>query len=63
MYMFDLNLRPILWAILVPTQIKHVHSCESYQQATHQKHDQCRGESPSGCWPEGAGVWIQSHNQ
>ena len=26
MYMFDLNRWPIIWAIVVPNQIKHVHS-------------------------------------
>ena len=29
-------------------QIKHAHSCESYQQATPQKYDQRGHESPSG---------------
>ena len=39
MYRFDLNWRPIRWAILVPIQIKHVHSSVSYQQATHHKYN------------------------
>ena len=45
MYMFDLNRRPILWAIIKPIQIKHVHSSVSYQQATGQKNNQQGHES------------------
>ena len=44
--MFDLNWRPILWAIVVPIQIKH--SSVAYQQATHQKYNWRGHESPSG---------------
>ena len=51
MFMFDLNQRPILWAIVVPIQIKHVHSSLSYQQATHRKYDRRGQESPSGYCP------------
>ena len=49
--MFDLNRWPILWAIVAPIQIKHVHSSVAYQQATHQKYDQHARESPSGYGP------------
>ena len=49
--MFDLNRQPILWAIVVPIQIKHVHSSVIYQQATYQKYDQRGHESPSGYGP------------
>ena len=49
--MFDLNLRLILWAIVVPIQIKHVHSGVSYQQVTHKKYDRLGHESPSGYGP------------
>ena len=44
MYMFDLNWQPILWAIVVPIQIKDV----LYQQAIHQKYDRNGDETPSG---------------
>ena len=37
--MFDMNRRPILWAILAPIQIKHVHSSVSYRKATLHKYD------------------------
>ena len=46
MYMFGLNRRPILWAIVVPIQVKHVHSSVSYQQGTHHKYKRCGHESP-----------------
>ena len=42
--MFDLNWQPILWAMVVPIQIKHVQCSVSYQQAT----DRHGHESPSG---------------
>ena len=45
MYLFDLNRRPILWAIVSLIQINHV------QQATHQKYDWPGRESPSGYGP------------
>ena len=48
MYMFDLNQRPILGAIVGPIQIKHVPFSVSYQQATHQRYDRRGRESPSG---------------
>ena len=51
MHMFNLNRRPILWAIVVPIQIKHVYSSVSYQQANHQKYDRRGHESPSRVWP------------
>ena len=44
--MFDLNRRPILWAIVAPIQIKVVQSSLSYQQATYQKYDRRGQESP-----------------
>ena len=53
--MFDLNRRPILWAIVAPIQIKVVHSSLSYQQATYQKYDRRGQESPSGYGPL---IWI-----
>ena len=49
--MFNMNRRynrPIVAPIVVPIQMKHVHSCESYQQATHPKYDLRGRESPSG---------------
>ena len=49
--MFDLNRRPILWAIVAPIQIKVVHSSLSYQQATYQTYDRRSQESPSGYCP------------
>ena len=49
--MFDLNRRPILWAIVALIQIKVVHSSLSYQQATYQKYDRHGQESPSGYGP------------
>ena len=58
MYMFDLNRRPILWAIVVPIQIKHVHYSVSYQQATYQKYNRCDHESPSGYGPLGHDLSI-----
>ena len=51
MYLFDLNLRLILWAIVLPIHIKHVHSSMSYIQATHKKYDRGGHESPSGYGP------------
>ena len=56
--MFDLNRRPILWAIGAPIQIRHVHSSVSYQQATHPKYDQHGLESPSGYGPLGSGILV-----
>ena len=47
MYMFDLNWRLILWAIIAPIQIKHLCSRVSYQQATHHEYVQRDQESPS----------------
>ena len=44
--MVDLNQRPILWAIIMPIQIKHVHYSMSYQRAIHQKYDRRGHESP-----------------
>ena len=49
--MFDLNKRSILWLIVAPIQIKHIHSSVSYQQAIHQKYDRCGDELPSGYGP------------
>ena len=49
--MFDLNQRPILWPIIVPIQIKHVHYSMSYQQAIHKEYDHHGHESPSGYGP------------
>ena len=49
--MFDVNRRPILWAILLPIQIKHVHSSISYQQAIYQRYNLRGCESPSGYVP------------
>ena len=56
--MFDLNWRPILWAIVGPIQIKHVLSSLSYQQATLQKYDWSGHELPSGYGPLGNGLDI-----
>ena len=53
MYMFDLNQRPILWAIVAPIQIKHVHSSVSYQQAINPIYDRHVYELPSGYGPLG----------
>ena len=53
MYRFDLNQRPILWAIIALIQINLVHSSVSYQQATYQKYDRHAHESPSGYGPLG----------
>ena len=39
---------PIVAPIVPPIQIKHVHSCVSYQWVTSQKYDQCGCETPSG---------------
>ena len=49
--MFDLNRRPILWAIVAQIQIKVVHSSLSYQQETYQKYNRHGQESPSGYGP------------
>ena len=54
MYMFDLNRRydlPIVLPIVVPIQIKHVHSSVSYHWAIYQKYDRRGHESPSGYGP------------
>ena len=56
--MFDLNRRPILWAIVVLIQIKHVHYSVSYQQATYRKNDRRDHESPSGYGPLGLDLSI-----
>ena len=51
MYMVILNQWLILWAIVVPIQIKLVHYIVSYQQATHHTYDRRGYESPSGYGP------------
>ena len=50
--MFDLNRRynrpivaPTVLPIVAPIQIKHVHSCVSYQHVTYQKYDRRGHES------------------
>ena len=55
MYMFDMNrqyTRPIVALTVVPIvppiEIKHVHSCVSYQRVTYQKYNRRGHESPSG---------------
>ena len=53
MYMFDMNLRLILWPIVAPIDIKHVHSSVSYQQASFQIYDRCGEELRSGYGPLG----------
>ena len=53
MYMFDLNRPPILWAILVPIQIKPEYSNISYQQAIYQRYNRRGCESPSVYGPLG----------
>ena len=51
MYMFDLGWRynrQYNWPIVLPINIKHVHSSVSYQWAIYQKYDRRGCESPSG---------------
>ena len=61
--MFDLNRWPILWPIVAPIQIKHIHSSISYQQATHQKYDRCGDELPSGYGPLNSDLILEGLGQ
>ena len=61
--MFDLNRWPILWPIVAPIQIKHIHSSVSYQQATHQKYDRCCDELPSGYGPLNSDLILEGLGQ